>query len=250
MWEKYYQSIREKFLPDHEKHFFVWTDSAEIQDSEDITRIELKAEPWPYNTLFRYKYFLQKEQELLEYDYVFYINSNALVEKTLLDKTVGLTSDKELITTKHSWIGADRDWEVDFSSEPNTESKAYIPSRSYEYVWGAFVGGKPRAFFEMCCVINEWTDDDLSRDIIPIWHDESYLNRYRHDNASKFFLIKRCVIDSEGHREIGLEWRYNRRIVLRDKVRYFPSIKTTTCTCWGGFGNQLWCISKKLKEGK
>ena len=46
------------------------------------------------------------------------------------------------------------------------------------------MGGETKAFMEMAEVIKIWTDNDLKRNYIPVWHDESYYNKYMSDKSA------------------------------------------------------------------
>ena len=41
-----------------------------------------------------------------------------------------------------------------------------------------FLGGTKEAFLNLTKTIKEWIDEDLKQRIIPIWKDESYVNKY------------------------------------------------------------------------
>jgi hypothetical protein len=69
------------------------------------------------------------------------------------------------------------------------ESNAYLEKTSLNsYVQGCFYGGGSGRFLEMIQILAQWTKEDLSNDIIPIWHDESYLNKYVNMNSHEYFI--------------------------------------------------------------
>lgn len=72
---------------------------------------------------------------------------------------------------------------------------AYISTRPYIYCQSAFIGGMSTPFICMCKKIKNMTDTDLRNHIIPVWHDESYVNKYIVDNFDKFvFLSEKFAI--------------------------------------------------------
>ena len=81
------------------------------------------------------------------------------------------------MVTLHSWYYLnDKD---NYAYDRNTLSKSYIPlGEGKFYVTGAFNGGTSKDFLKMTSIIKEWTDIDLKNNIIPLWHDESMLNKY------------------------------------------------------------------------
>lgn len=63
--------------------------------------------------------------------------------------------------------------------ERNPGSLAYIPfKQGHYYVMGSFIGGTRDGFLRMCCILSKNIQDDLRRNIIALWHDESHLNHY------------------------------------------------------------------------
>ncbi|MFR8222171.1 MAG: hypothetical protein ACLU9T_14650 [Blautia faecis] len=68
---------------------------------------------------------------------------------------------------------------MDFPYDRNKKSTAYIPWNcgSY-YVIGAMFCGTSNAFIKMSKTLKKNIEEDLKRNIIAKWHDESQLNRY------------------------------------------------------------------------
>jgi len=66
-----------------------------------------------------------------------------------------------------------------WSYERRQSSCAYIPTNEgIHYFAGGFVGGSTQEFLHMSCIISEWRQKDLRNGIVPVWHDESLLNKY------------------------------------------------------------------------
>ena len=129
--------------------------------------------PWPIITLFKMKYIYDYKGN---YDYVFYFNANS-----------------ELLNTNYSWfdptkinVSIHKDWLFENKNnalflEPfmdNPNSTSYIGTLDYIYVQGAFFGGPAQMIYDMCKIINEMLTIDLQNNIIPRYHDETYLNKY------------------------------------------------------------------------
>jgi len=76
-WNGFYESCNKYFLKDiADKHYFVFTDDASICQQEDITVVPKKFEGFPDDSLYRFRTFLWKEDELKTFDYIFFFNSN------------------------------------------------------------------------------------------------------------------------------------------------------------------------------
>ena len=68
---------------------------------------------------------------------------------------------------------------IEYTYDRNPSSHAYIPFGSgKQYYAGGFNGGKSKNFLTMAKTIATWRKSDQNKNIIPIWHDESYMNKY------------------------------------------------------------------------
>ena len=84
-----------------------------------------------------------------------------------------------------------------FNNNPNSEftyerrdaSTAYIPEGEGRYYYaGGLSGGCTKAYLKLCTTICSWVDRDATNHIIPIWHDESLINKYFLDNPPAITL--------------------------------------------------------------
>ena len=77
-WENFYVSAEKHLLLDYEKHYFVFTDIAEIFMGH-LPNIHLQyqqALPWPYPTLYRFKFFKSIQKQLKQFDFTYFFNAN------------------------------------------------------------------------------------------------------------------------------------------------------------------------------
>lgn len=68
----------------------------------------------------------------------------------------------------------------------------------------------------MCKELKNNIDEDLSKDIIAIWHDESHLNAYLyHLEESEFYLLSPEYLYPE-------VWKllFKKKILIRDKTKW------------------------------
>lgn len=193
LFQQFYQSAKKNFLPDHTKHFYVWTDQnlGEI-DLSEVSIIPKHFEQWPAATLQRYKDFNTIKKILLEHKYVYFCNADLHFYREVGDEILP-DAEHPLVGVQH--IQYDKPQLLMYQLLQNTEqnifSHAYIDKEEfpYTYIFGCFNGGYSKEFMEMSTIIEEWTDDDYSRGIIPIWHDESYLNAYRMEHPELFKVL-------------------------------------------------------------
>jgi len=156
----------------HEIGMFVFTDAQEVP--QGTFRIEHPHRPWPYPTLLRYHAFVENEAALKGMDYLFYCDADMRFEAPVGEEILG-----DLVATKHPgfWDKPYSFFSQSYEKRPN--SKAYMPpNQGKAYYAGGFNGGRSENYLAMAKEIKTWINDDMSRNIIATWHDESHMNRY------------------------------------------------------------------------
>ena len=175
-WKDFYESFQEYFLSGHDRTFFLFTDDKQIETAENVVKIQQENLGWPYITLLRFDFFLGIENQLKEYDYIFFFNAN-MMPVVPIGEEVLPEERQELTVALHPTIcfWPHHAW----TYETNPDSTACIPAGQGDYyVMGSFIGGTREGFLRMCHVLSENIQDDLKRDVIALWHDESHLNHY------------------------------------------------------------------------
>lgn len=158
-----------------------------IQQMEDVTIYPTESVPWPFPTLMRYNLFLQQEEKLKEYDYIFYCDVDMRFVNVVGDEILGegltVAPHPGYATRKETWP----------PYEPNPESASYIkrPGRLTMmegkprfvpfYAAGGFQGGKSEVFIRAMKKLREIIDLDLAKNYVPIWNDETAWNKYIFD---------------------------------------------------------------------
>ena len=217
-WDYFYRSAEKFLLSDCEKHYILFTDSAELLSQQanysNVTMIEQEALEWPYSTLMRFKFFLSVKQTLEKNDYVFYFNANT---EFLSDVTQGdllpLEPNQKLSLCRqpHMFHRNKRD----YTYERNPTSLAYISYDQGKYYFtGALNGGETQAYLQMCEVLNQNTETDLENDIVALWHDESHLNKFALDRTDIKILPPYFT---KGENEY---WKKTAKIMFSDKTHY------------------------------
>lgn len=149
---------------------------------------------WPYPTLMRYHLFLQQEDILKDYDYVFYLDADMRIVDVIGDEIMG----EGITMAEHPMYAIDRKFIPPY--EPNNDSTAYIkrPGIVLEedgkkwfkpfYAAGGFQGGKTDKFIEAMKVMKKNIDKDFASNYIAIWNDESHWNKYLFENPPSVIL--------------------------------------------------------------
>ncbi|MEA2036718.1 MAG: hypothetical protein U9O94_04380 [Nanoarchaeota archaeon] len=185
------------FLPGHDVDKFLWTDMPFHEYAKDVdygaTIFPTEGIEWPMPTLYRYHLFLQQEEALQDYDYVFYCDIDMRFVNYIGDEILGegITAAQHpmyaLCEKDNPIIGLIDKAHLYPPFEPNPESTAYVSYPKY-YFAGGFQGGTTKEFLKMAKAIRKNIDKDFSKDYIAIWNDESHLNRYLIDNPPALIL--------------------------------------------------------------
>ncbi|MCD7797832.1 MAG: hypothetical protein LUG84_00265 [Akkermansiaceae bacterium] len=183
-WDEFYATMTKYFLPDCERHVILFTDRPEtfqhpaLSTREcSVTLVKIRQEPWPFQTLFRYRLFLEHAALWSKADYVFFINADYVFFQEVSRAILPTPDEGGLVVAEHR-----KSLELDVEEYPyerNPASAAFIPAGKGEhYFAGGFNGGAVPAFLELCRSISKATQEDLEHNIVAVWHDESHLNRY------------------------------------------------------------------------
>lgn len=180
-WEDFYKSFEKNFLPNTEKKYYVFTDSDKegvyASDEKNVNVIKIDNLPWPLITLLRFNTFLKIEEQLKKCDYLMFSNANIICNNTINESEFLPQLNEQLFVTCHpGYYGKKK---ICFPYDRNKKCLAYIPWNCGKvYVIGAMFGGTSKAFLEMTHELNYKINEDLKKNIIAKWHDESHLNRY------------------------------------------------------------------------
>lgn len=178
-WNSFYQSAEKFFLTDHQKHYFVFTDNTEIIEGDNISVIKESPKGFPMDSLLRFEMFLSIKEQLLEMDYLYFLNSNMQFVKPVGNEIIPVDCHSGLVATFHP--GYYNSNKMDYPYERNTKSTAYIKydgNANYSYYMGGFNGGKAKDYLKLSLVCHENVQIDLKNGAMAIYHDESHLNQY------------------------------------------------------------------------
>lgn len=180
-WKDFFKSFEENFLPGYEKKYFVFTDADEIYANENpsVKKFKIEPLPWPLITLFRFSTFLKAEEDLKRCDYLMFSNANMICNDVITPQEFLPREEKDEILSVTLHPGYYGKKNIYYPYERSKKSTAYIPwNCGYDYVIGAMFCGKSSAFIKMSKTLKYNIEEDLKRNIIAKWHDESQLNRY------------------------------------------------------------------------
>jgi hypothetical protein len=183
--------MRTMLLPGHTKEFHIWSDIL-TSDPEADKKLNATIHPvepieWPHGTLLRYNLFLQQEEKLQDYDYLFYIDVDMRMVNVVGDEILG----EGLTMAEHPMYAVRQEYIPPY--EPNQNSTAYIKRFGTIlnengkqrlkplYAAGGFQGGKTKDFIQAMKVMRKNIDKDFTNNYVAIWNDESHWNKYLSD---------------------------------------------------------------------
>jgi hypothetical protein len=177
-----YNSFEKNVLTNHDKTYFYFTDDLTQNVPHNVKMIFIKSESWPLPTLFRYNYMLKAKDDLCKMDYLFYTDIDMCAINTIGDEIL----PDYLLGVAHpgffkKGVG---------TPEKRLISRAYIGDHEFReyYICGGFQGGTTKEYIKAMEIMNEMIQNDYSKNIIPVWNDESIWNRYYVTNQ-KFYKI-------------------------------------------------------------
>jgi len=184
-------SIEKFFLTNRNKKIFLFTDSSEKYDAVSIPVQHL---PFPYPTLFRYKYISEYKDVLSSTDYLFYLDVDSLVVDYVGEEILG-----EIVAVHHPYFQPNKE-AGRYPFERRAESLAYV-EKGIGYYCGGFQGGKSNRYLQASKILNYNITDDLERNLIAEWHDESHWNKYLADNPPTTILDASYMVPQESQKE-------------------------------------------------
>lgn len=153
-----------------------------VEVKKGITVFETEAVQWPMPTLFRYNLFLQQEEKLKEYDYIFYCDIDMVFANYIGDEILG----DGITAALHPMYALRQNFHAPF--EPNPKSAAYVPFNNTYYA-GGFQGGKSADFIKAMKEMRRTIDLDFEKNnYIARWNDESHWNKYLRYNPPSITL--------------------------------------------------------------
>lgn len=154
-----------------------------VEATKDATKFETEPVEWPYPTLLRYNLFLNQEEYLKKFDYLFYCDLDMRFVNVVGDEVLS-----DLTAAQHPMYALHKRFWPPY--EPNEKSAAYIKrpgviiddngQKRFQplYYAGGFQGGKTDKFISAMKDMKKMIDTDLNNNYIPIWNDESVWNKY------------------------------------------------------------------------
>lgn len=184
----YYPACEKFLFPNVEKKYLVFTDQVDnpIFNRERVTVSKIKHEPWPFITLWRFKFIKEAFSKLEDADYCLFLDADLIPQSEISLEDV-FSSGKDLVGVQHpGFIGKIGPFET---RPQSTAGVLGLKLDLKTYCQGCLWGGTKEAFKEMVFELTERVEKDLSNDIIAAWHDESQMNKYFAERREKVHVL-------------------------------------------------------------
>jgi hypothetical protein len=138
--------------------------------------------PFPLISLLRYNYYSNCEV-LQNYDYIYHIDCDMIMQKGIGEEILGYR-----ICVSHPAM-ASFDNNLKFPYDRNMSGNAGVNFGDGDhYYQNCFQGGEGKEFLNMCKYLRDQIEEDLRKNYIALWHDESYMNKYMVSNPPSLIL--------------------------------------------------------------
>ena len=178
-WDEFYNSCEKNFLPNVKKHYFLVTNHSVDTLPANVTHIYYPHKKWPSIVVEKFAIIHSLKEKLEGYDYTYSFNANAWFIQPVKGDVLPNSRQKLIAGLHPNYYRPLFAWKYEYPYESNRNSWAYLEqTKNSNYYQACFIGGITHEVIKMAETIKTWTNNDLKQNFIPIWHDESYYNKY------------------------------------------------------------------------
>ena len=179
------ESAQKYLLKNYYKKYFIFTNDTRNLTFTDTAKIShcqtlyIDHYPFPFPTLFRFYYFQKYYNELKDFDQIIYIDADSVFVADVNEEVL-----HSRCAVQHCGFYAERG-----CYETNPGSSFFVTDREgLNYYGGGFWSFSKIEFLRFITWATEKLTIDLEKHIVPVWHDESILNRWLIDNPPDSIL--------------------------------------------------------------
>lgn len=191
-------SIHKNLFTESQGQVLIFTDQPDLFINSGSSRVELQtieipSYGWPEATLLRYQFF-ENYWSSVKGQIVMYIDVDTFIasEVQIYDAFPSLT-ESSIAMVRHPGFMRVSLWEALVARGPNgtwetnPQSTAFVNLfKRRTYVAGGVWLGNKDAIYKMIVNLRQNVEDDLSKDFIAKWHDESHLNYWAANNKVRY----------------------------------------------------------------
>jgi histo-blood group ABO system transferase len=162
--------------------------------------------PWPLITLLRYHRIWEHKEFFDDFSHIYLLDADCVAINP-----IDLSSIKGLLTAAiHPGN------EKPFERNPISSAAIDNPINP-EYYYGGFQGGETETFLKSCKILADMVNEDLRKNHIPVWHDESIWNKFCYRNGHLLNVLPQGFIVGESNIQAGQYKREDVKIMSLNK---------------------------------
>jgi glycosyltransferase involved in cell wall biosynthesis/SAM-dependent methyltransferase len=165
----------------YEVIYYVFSDKQpSITSSRKVVYIPIEHKPFPFASMDRFKHFTN-HADILTTNYLYYVDVDCSFVSGVATEVLG-----NLVGVRHCGF-----YNAVGPYETNPNSCLYVQdsqARYRYYFGGGFSGGRRNSYLHLSKWCSDHIEEDVAKGIIPIWHDETALNRYFLDHQPDVVL--------------------------------------------------------------
>jgi glycosyltransferase involved in cell wall biosynthesis/SAM-dependent methyltransferase len=160
--------------------YYIFSDETHnIQSSRRIENIHIDHKSFPYASMDRFKHFTNNADKLSREDYLYYVDVDCLFVDNVKEEILG-----DLVGVRHCGF-----YKGGGPYEKRESSTSFVHPSKYKYYYGGgFSGGRTGNYLALAKWCSGMLDADTNNNIVPVWHDESILNKYFSEHIPSVIL--------------------------------------------------------------
>lgn len=201
------------FLNNDNVTYYIFTNSdINAVSKRNIIKIPIEHKPFPFASMDRFKHFTNNADKFSKENYLYYVDVDCLFVDNIGDEIIG-----NLVGVRHCGY-----YNKPGPFENNAKSCLYLDKSKYKYYFGGgFSGGTKDNYLELSRWCSEKIDKEVSEGRIPLWHDETAINKYFADHMPDVILSPSYHYPQgniEYYKKMWKPQTFNAKILLLDKI--------------------------------
>lgn len=178
------KSVREKFLLNRKKQFFIITDGEfNNQDAGDCKVYIRERKGWPMDCLLRSEYVLNIKDDLIDCEYSYFMGASLYINSEIKEEEI-VPDESGLVAVEHTSFTHRNINAYTYDRNPKSAS-CILFGEGRVYYQAVLWGGLTESLLKMSEIVASNTNIDINNGVEALWLDESHINRYFADNPPK-----------------------------------------------------------------
>ncbi len=182
---EYYYNIKNRFLPNTKKTFFVFTDMTKYPflQKQDIHTVKIKHEG-AVTMLKAYEHIEKAQEQLEKHDYIIWLDADMIINTPILEKNF-FSHKKPLFAVRHpNFLKNPGPFETNPKSLAGIDKNQDLST----YIQACFWGGQTEHALKLVKELKKRIRTDLKNKTMAKHQDESHLNKYFLENKKLFYI--------------------------------------------------------------